>query len=111
MDTPEFASFEEFFPFYLGEHSDPLNRTLHYIGTASAIGLATWSLTVGPVWLLAFLLPVGYGPAWIGHFIIEKNRPATFKHPLWSLRGDFRMLRLFLTGQLSDKLAQLQTDA
>lgn len=111
MDTPEFESFEEFFPYYLSEHSDPVNRVLHYIGTASAIGLAGWSLTVGPWWLLFLLVPVGYGPAWIGHFLIEKNRPATFKHPLWSLRGDFRMLRLFLTGQLGERLAQLSADA
>ena len=87
-------SFEEFWPFYVGEHRDPLCRALHYVGTSLAIGtVATAVLTANPSWLL--LTPVvGYAPAWFGHFLIEGNVPATFKHPLWSLRGDLRMLRL-----------------
>ena len=103
----EFANFEEFFPFYLGEHTDPLNRALHYVGSVSAV--TTLALSVAT--LNPFLLPVvpivGYAPAWIGHFIIEKNKPASFKHPLWSLRGDFRMLRLAATGKIKGQLAAL----
>ncbi len=88
---------------------DPVNRALHYVGTISA---AT-TLAAAVVTLNPFLLPlvpvVGYAPPWIGHFIIEKNRPATFTYPLWSLRGDLRMLRLAVTGQLKEQLATLAT--
>ncbi len=97
---PQFESFEEFWPFYVGEHKDPLNRALHYAGTSMAIGtVVVAAVTANPAWLL--LTPVvGYAPAWIGHFVIEGNRPATFKHPLWSLRGDIKMLALALAGQM-----------
>ena len=97
---PPFASFEEFYPFYLGEHANALNRRLHFIGTTLVILLAAASFVAGPK--LLWLLPVaGYGFAWVGHFIIEKNRPATFKHPLWSLMGDFRMYADILRGRVS----------
>jgi hypothetical protein len=107
MSDSEFHSFEEFWPFYVGEHKDPLNRALHYAGTTMAIGtVAAAALTVNPAWLL--LTPVvGYGPAWIGHFVIEGNRPATFKHPLWSLRGDFRMLSYALAGKMGAEIERL----
>jgi hypothetical protein len=96
-----FAHFDEFYPFYLGEHADRTSRRLHVIGTLSALALAAAAvLTLQPRLLLAGLL-VGYGLAWIGHFFFEKNRPATFKHPLWSLRGDFRMAREVLTGRIA----------
>ena len=97
---PPFASFEEFYPFYLGEHANVVNRRLHFIGTTLVIFLAISALFVGPKFLWA--LPVsGYGFAWVGHFIIEKNRPATFKHPLWSLMGDFRMYADIVRGKVS----------
>ncbi len=104
MRDGRFETFEEFWPFYLGEHKDPRSRALHYAGTSLAIGtVATAALTLNPAWLL--LTPVvGYTPAWIGHFIIEKNRPATFKYPVWSLRGDFRMLSLALAGKIAEEL-------
>jgi hypothetical protein len=107
MSDAKFQSFDEFWPFYLGEHKDPVNRGLHYVGTSLAIGTVTAAVvTVNPAWLL--LTPVvGYAPAWIGHFVIEGNRPATFKHPLWSLRGDLRMLSLFLSGRITDELDRL----
>lgn len=99
-ETPAFDSFEDFYPFYLGEHANPVNRMLHFIGTTLVILLAAGSFVAGPK--LLWLLPVaGYGFAWVGHFIIEKNRPATFKHPLWSLMGDFRMYADILRGRVS----------
>ncbi len=99
-----FQSFEEFWPFYLGEHRNPRNRALHYLGTSSAL-ILTGSAAIARLPLLLLLVPVvGYAPAWIGHFVVEHNRPATFKHPLWSLRGDLRMLRLRLLGRLPAEL-------
>jgi hypothetical protein len=107
MTEQRMESFEEFWPFYVGEHRDPLCRALHYVGTSLAIGtVATAVLTANPSWLL--LTPVvGYAPAWFGHFLIEGNVPATFKHPLWSLRGDFRMLRLALEGRMAAEVERL----
>jgi hypothetical protein len=97
---PPFASFEAFYPFYLGEHANVVNRRLHFIGTSLVIVLAISAFFLGPQLLWA--LPVaGYGFAWVGHFIIEKNRPATFKHPLWSLMGDFRMYADIVRGKVS----------
>jgi hypothetical protein len=107
MSEARIQSFEEFWPFYVGEHKDPRSRALHYVGTTLAIGtVAAAALTVNPTWLL--LTPiVGYTPAWIGHFIIEKNRPATFKYPVWSLRGDLRMLSYALAGKMADEVERL----
>jgi hypothetical protein len=98
-----FASFEEFWPYYLGEHRHPLNRALHFIGTSGALLTAASSLVLGPA-VLPLALVAGYGPAWIGHFFVEKNRPATFQYPLWSLRGDFRMYGMMWTGRITDEL-------
>ncbi|MBS1970682.1 MAG: DUF962 domain-containing protein [Bdellovibrionales bacterium] len=93
-------SFAEFWPFYLQEHSNPTNRKLHFIGT-SLVHLILIYAVVTQQWNLLWIVPVmGYGFAWVGHFIIEKNRPATFKHPLWSLMGDFKMFYLMLFGKL-----------
>lgn len=100
MKTENFANFQEFWPYYLSEHKNGLNRRLHFIGTTLVcfIVLAAMLLRDPRVLLLA---PVGgYGFAWVGHFGVEKNRPATFRHPLWSLRGDFRMYGKMLRGQL-----------
>ncbi|MGH7326959.1 MAG: Mpo1-like protein, partial [Polyangiaceae bacterium] len=103
----EFASFEEFWPFYVGEHKLPLNRALHYAGTTMACSTVCAAvLTFNPLWLLATPI-VGYGPAWVGHFILEKNRPATFKHPIYSLRGDFRMLKYALQGKMAKEVERL----
>lgn len=107
MSEARIQSFEEFWPFYVGEHKSPTSRALHYVGTSLAIGtVAAAAVTLNPTWLL--LTPVvGYAPAWIGHFVIEGNRPATFKYPLWSLRGDFRMLSYALAGKMADEVERL----
>jgi hypothetical protein len=100
----KYTSFGEFFPFYLSEHSNPLNRALHYCGTIGAIVTLVYTLVSMNFWCLLLVPVVGYGPAWVGHFIVEKNRPATFTYPNWSLWGDFKMLALFLTGRLKEHL-------
>ena len=95
-----FASFREFYPYYLGQHAHPVTRRLHVCGTLSALVLAGGALVGGRWgWLLAAPL-AGYVPAWIGHYFFERNRPATFTHPLYSLRGDFAMLAEVLSGRL-----------
>jgi hypothetical protein len=104
MSETRYTTFEEFWPFYLGEHRDPLNRRLHFIGTTGALGCLALSVaTLNPA-ILALAPVFGYGFAWVGHFIVEKNRPATFTYPAWSLRGDFRMYFLMLAGKLGPHL-------
>lgn len=95
-----FGSFREFYPFYLAEHGHPTSRRLHVIGTLLAVLLLVLALAGARWWLLPLVPVAGYGPAWIGHFFFERNRPATFKHPLYSLRGDFAMLRDVLAGRI-----------
>ncbi|MEM9045424.1 MAG: DUF962 domain-containing protein [Pseudomonadota bacterium] len=91
MGKEEFKSFAEFYPYYLAEHSDATSRKLHYIGTSLAMGLLIYALVTGS-WALLIAVPVaGYLFAWIGHMVFEKNKPATFRYPFWSLLGDFRM--------------------
>lgn len=89
----DFQSFAEFYPYYLQEHGNPTCRRLHFVGTSLVIALLSYAIvTQSFVWLWA--LPViGYRFAWVGHFYFEKNRPATFKHPLYSLAGDFVMFK------------------
>ncbi len=100
MAQPTFNSFADFWPYYLGEHSKPATRFLHGIGTLTALGFLIALITMGKWWLFPVALIPGYAFAWASHFFIEKNRPATFKHPLWSFMGDWKMLALMLTGQL-----------
>ncbi len=97
------ASYDAFWPFYVAQHSNVINRRLHFVGSALVIGALVSSVLVSWVFLPA--APVaGYGFAWIGHFAFEKNRPATFTYPLWSLRGDFRMFRLMLLGRMGPEV-------
>jgi hypothetical protein len=86
-----FRSFAEFYPFYLSEHRHPVSRVLHFIGTWCAVACLVALAVSGEFeWLLAALLS-GYFFAWLGHFRFERNRPATFRYPFYSLAGDFRM--------------------
>ena len=97
----QYKSFEDFYPFYLGEHANLICRRLHFIGTSGiVIVVALVIAQVLPVvWLWAIPI-LGYGFAWIGHFFFEKNRPATFKYPFYSFLGDWVMYRDMLTGKI-----------
>ena len=97
----EFQSFEEFWPFYLSQHKNSVSRALHIAGTTAAVLWVWICLVMGTIEWTWLSLLLGYGPAWIGHYMVEKNRPATFRYPLWSLRGDFRMcFRTLFLGKL-----------
>lgn len=99
-----YQTFEEFWPFYLTQHAHPLNRALHVIGlSAGFLLLAVIIATHRWLWL-PFAFGLGYGLAWVGHFFVERNRPATFEYPLYSFRGDFKMYFLTLRGQLKPEL-------
>ena len=102
-----FESFSEFYPYYLSEHADPNCRRLHYIGTSLTLVFAGLGLFVSPFWFLAMPLG-GYFFAWIGHFFVEKNKPATFTYPFWSLLGDYKMYFSWLTGKLPAQLDDAQ---
>ena len=104
MAEREYESFSDFWPFYLREHSLPRTRMLHYVGTSLVVGLAVFGVLTANWWVLIALPLAGYFFAWIAHFTVEKNRPATFTYPLWSLAADFRMWWLWLTGRLRPHL-------
>lgn len=106
-----YTTFAEFWPFYLREHSKPRTRALHYIGTTLVVLLGIGALLSGTYWLVAILPVAGYFFAWIAHFKVEKNRPATFTYPLWSLGADFKMWWLWLTGRLKPELTKAGVEA
>lgn len=97
-------TFAEFWPFYLREHAQPATRALHLAGTTLSLLLVLCALALRRPWLLAAAAVCGYAFAWVGHFFVEHNRPATFKHPLWSLRADWKMWALALRGRLEPEL-------
>ena len=97
-------SFEEFWPFYVREHSHPTNRTLHFIGNSLGLVCLALVFAIGNLWFLPLGLVAGYGFAWVGHFFIERNKPASFKYPLWSFRADWKMWALILTGQMEPEV-------
>ena len=98
------ASYREFWPLYLAEHSRPATRGLHYFGTGLALALLVSAVFYGDWRLVIVALFCGYGFAWLGHAFVERNRPATFRHPLWSFISDFRMFALWLAGRLGREL-------
>jgi hypothetical protein len=104
--TARITTYRDFWPYYLREHAKPETRAIHFFGT----GLATFSLlafvATGNPWFVALALIGGYAPAWIAHFFVEKNRPATFRYPLWSLVSDYRMAFVWLSGRLGQELAK-----
>ena len=98
--SQNFHSFEEFWPFYVHEHMKPSTRQIHFAGTVAGIVFACHGELIAA-------LVVAYGAAWFSHFFVEKNRPATFQHPIYSFMGDFRMLQYMLEGRMEEEIVRL----
>jgi hypothetical protein len=98
--TTRFTTFREFYPFYLGEHRNAICRTLHFIGISVALALLIAAIVTRVWWLVPIAVIQGYAWAWIGHFGFEKNKPASFKQPLYSFMGDWMMWFQLLTRKL-----------
>jgi hypothetical protein len=111
MNDKQPHTYAEFWPYYLREHARGATRTIHIVGTCAAIGFLAAAAVLQTWWLLTGALLAGYGPAWIAHFFVEKNHPATFRYPLWSLVSDFRMTGTWLIGGLSRELAKAGIEA
>jgi hypothetical protein len=99
-EQSRFKTFKEFWPYYVREHANPWTRRFHFVGTTLAVStLGVAALRRKPA-LIPLALVAGYGPAWFSHFFIEKNKPATFKYPLWSLLADFKMWSKMARGKM-----------
>ena len=107
MSQRKFKSFDAFWPHYLAEHSKPATRALHALGTTMSLILLGVLIMRGSWWLLPLVLIPGYGAAWIAHFFVEKNRPATFTYPLWSFIGDYKMIGLMITGKIDGEIERV----
>ena len=100
MNQERYRSFGDFYPFYLSEHSNQVSRRLHFTGTSIAAALLITAAITQRWWLIAVALVQGYAFAWAGHYFFERNKPATFKYPAFSLMGDWRLWWEILTGKL-----------
>lgn len=98
--SKEYQDFQAFYAFYLSEHSNKINRLLHFIGSCLCVLILLDAIFFGRLWEIILLPIVGYGFAWVGHFFFEKNTPATFKYPLYSFFGDWKMFYDVLRGQV-----------
>jgi hypothetical protein len=107
MSDERISTFGEFWPFYLGEHSLPVTRTMHFVGSwVALLSVIAAAVMLQPAYLVTALIS-GYAFAWISHFFMEKNRPATFTYPLWSFIADWKMWALILTGRINGELDRL----
>ena len=110
MADQEFRTFEEFWPFYVMEHQKKATRALHFIGTTAAMACVAGGLLTKRRWLLAVAPVAGYAPAWFSHFVIEKNKPASFKYPVWSLRADLVMWSKIVRFQMGDEVERIRRE-
>jgi len=99
MSAKKYSSLKEFYPFYLTEHLNPTCRKLHFIGTSTLLLVVVVAVYMQTWWMFWLIPIIGYGFAWVGHFFFEKNTPATFQYPLYSLTSDFIMFKDLLIGR------------
>jgi hypothetical protein len=103
-------SYSDFWDFYVSEHTNPLNRQLHFFGTTFAIVLLVW-FSLNQMWIyLPLCLVFGYGFSWIGHFFVEKNKPASFTYPAWSFVSDYVMLFYMITGKMNSEVRRVASE-
>ena len=107
MSEGKIKTFPEFWDLYVREHSKPMTRLLHFIGTSLGIVMLVWFLTSGALIYIPLCFVVGYGFAWFSHFFIEKNKPASFKYPLWSFVSDYKMMFCMLTGRINGEVERV----
>lgn len=100
-------TYEEFWDFYVQEHSLPLTRLLHFIGTSLGIALTVFFIVRGQWYFFPVFFIFGYGFAWFAHFVVEKNKPASFTYPFWSFISDFKMLWLMASGRMNRETARV----
>jgi hypothetical protein len=105
------TNYREFWDFYVEEHSKPLTRVLHFIGTSLGVALLIWFVATGRWYFFTIFFVVGYGFAWFAHFVVEKNKPASFKYPLWSFISDFKMMWYMITGRMSREVERVLSRA
>ena len=108
VNAPDPQTYEEFWPYYVSQHLHPATRVIHVGATSAALAVgAAGIVSLNPL-LMAAAPVIGYGPAWASHFLIEKNKPASFGHPVWSFRADLRQVRKFFTGRLEADVQQVR---
>ncbi len=101
------ATYAEFWDFYVAEHSQPLTRLLHFVGTSLSLVLLVWMFRTGNWFYFPLCLIVGYAFAWTSHFFVEHNKPATFKYPWWSFISDYKMVFYMLTGKMNHEVERV----
>ncbi len=107
MSEENIKTYAEFWDFYVREHSQPLTRYLHFVGTSLSLVLLVWIIRSGNWIYFPLCLIIGYGFAWFSHFVIEKNKPATFKYPLWSFISDYKMMFYMLIGKMNSEVERV----
>lgn len=108
MSEKQIETYAEFWDFYVAEHSQPLTRYLHFIGTLLSSVVLIWIIRSGGWLFLPLVLVVGYGFAWTSHFYVEKNKPATFKYPFWSFISDYKMVFYMLIGRIDREVERVR---
>lgn len=101
------TNYAEFWDFYVSEHSKPLTRLLHFLGTSIGLILLILFVARGQWYLFPVFFIVGYAFAWFAHFVVEKNKPASFRFPFWSFISDFRMMFYMLTGRMGAEVVRV----
>ena len=111
VNAPAPTTFEEFWPYYVSQHLHPATRALHAWGPLLALGIGVAGVLAGVLWAPLLAVAIGYGIAWFSHFVIERNKPASWGRPAWSFRGDMLLIRRYFSGALTDDVAQVRRAA
>ena len=107
INNERIENYREFWDFYVSEHREPLTRYLHFVGTGLGIVLLVWIIRGGHWFYLPLCFATGYAFAWFSHFFVEKNKPASFKYPLWSFISDYKMMWYMLTGKMNTEVERV----